>query len=315
MTSSSPIAPKRKRGEDDPLSSPIHFTLDSSQPDSLEDGDGSPRSKVVHRFLGLALGSGAGVRNDHGDDDDDDDDDDGTMDATRKRQKSDQEMMDAGQVCGPDQAKHLLQAPDLKPHLGSTTDDAPSATDSPSKPPLAPDETETSNFNKSPRRKRAGTPPLKFKNAAPPTGPPEGAETRQDPTADKPKEDTDQVVDPIRAALTWHEDEITVYDPDDADDDGFGVNGIGFKPTPALAQSRAMRRRQQMADYRKREEGEARTKRTQRRRGDEPLLGRPKRKSPARRVHFLDPERQQTAVFAQQGWPYHCYERTRTTPR
>ncbi|GKT99039.1 unnamed protein product [Fusarium langsethiae] len=61
---------------------------------------------------------------------------------------------------------------------------------------------------------------------------------------DDSDEDEVQIVDPVRAALTWHEDEITIYDPEDEDDDGVGINGIGFKPTPALAQARAKKRKQ-----------------------------------------------------------------------
>ncbi|KAJ4291340.1 hypothetical protein N0V88_006348 [Collariella sp. IMI 366227] len=60
---------------------------------------------------------------------------------------------------------------------------------------------------------------------------------------------------------------ITIYDPDDSDDDGTGINGIGFKPTPAIAYSRALRRRQQLAEYKKREEREARARRSLRRGG------------------------------------------------
>jgi hypothetical protein len=75
------------------------------------------------------------------------------------------------------------------------------------------------------------------------------------------------VVDPDRVALTWHEDEITGHDPSDPDDDGEGINGIGFKPTPMQANARAERRRQQMAEYRSREMKEARAKRSERRSG------------------------------------------------
>ena len=71
---------------------------------------------------------------------------------------------------------------------------------------------------------------------------------------------------PIRAALTWHEDEITVYDPEDKDDDRRGMDGIGFRPTPAIAYQREQMRRRQLADYRRREENEARARRNQRRR-------------------------------------------------
>ncbi|KIH93910.1 hypothetical protein SPBR_06000 [Sporothrix brasiliensis 5110] len=81
--------------------------------------------------------------------------------------------------------------------------------------------------------------------------------------AKPPAGDTNRVItDPLRASLTWQDDEITVYDPNDADDDGTGVNGIGFKPTPAMAHARALKRRQQLAAYRRREEREARARRS-----------------------------------------------------
>lgn len=73
---------------------------------------------------------------------------------------------------------------------------------------------------------------------------------------------------PPLASLTWKDSEITGHlaDPStDPDDDGTGINGIGFKPTPALAYARAQRRRQQLNDWRARETKEARAKRSQRR--------------------------------------------------
>lgn len=103
-------------------------------------------------------------------------------------------------------------------------------------------------------RKRAGTPPP-------------SAASRSTATTDA---QVVSIIDPIRAALTWHEDEITVYDPEDDDDDGVGINGIGFKPTPAIAYARTMKRRQQLAEYKKREEREARARRSHRRRGGSP---------------------------------------------
>ncbi|XXH01783.1 hypothetical protein Hte_008144 [Hypoxylon texense] len=125
--------------------------------------------------------------------------------------------------------------------------------------------------SKSRNRRRAGTPPLSKRR-----------------TAELPGDDEPIIIDPIRAALTWHEDEITVYDPEDKDDDGTGINGIGFKPTPAIAYARAQRRKQQLAEYRKREESEARAKRSQRRReqfGDVPQLD---RKESLARVRFSE---------------------------
>lgn len=117
-------------------------------------------------------------------------------------------------------------------------------------------------------RRRAGTPPhgnapntttskVSGNSAAHPSG-------ATEPPADG------EIVDPVRAALTWHEDEITIYDPEDEDDDGVGINGIGFKPTPAIAYARTMKRRQQLAEYKKREEREARARRSLRRRGGSP---------------------------------------------
>lgn len=108
-------------------------------------------------------------------------------------------------------------------------------------------------------RKRAGTPPLTVGTTT--------TTVTTDPTTGTAKPTPGVITDSIRAALTWHEDEITVYDPEDEDDDGVGINGIGFKPTPAIAHARTMKRRQQLADYRKREEREARARRNLRRRG------------------------------------------------
>ena len=71
------------------------------------------------------------------------------------------------------------------------------------------------------------------------------------------------------SALTWKDSEITghLVDPfTDPDDDGTGLNGIGFKPTPALAYARSQRRRQQLSEWKARETREARAKRSERRR-------------------------------------------------
>ena len=99
----------------------------------------------------------------------------------------------------------------------------------------------------------------------------------------------DMVVDPDRAALTWHDDEITGHDPSDPEDDGEGINGIGFKPTPAEARARAERRRQQMAEYKSREMKEARAKRSERRRGGASMTTGSKEEA-ARRVRFSEAE-------------------------
>ncbi|KAI0382401.1 hypothetical protein F5Y04DRAFT_45711 [Hypomontagnella monticulosa] len=127
--------------------------------------------------------------------------------------------------------------------------------------------------SKSRNRKRAGTPPLTKRKTIEPS-------IEEEPV----------IIDPIRAALTWHEDEITVYDPEDKDDDGTGINGIGFRPTPAIAYARAQKRRQQLAEYKKREESEARAKRNQRRRQQLNGPAELERKHSMVRVHFSDAE-------------------------
>ncbi|KAF2129863.1 hypothetical protein P153DRAFT_225757 [Dothidotthia symphoricarpi CBS 119687] len=74
---------------------------------------------------------------------------------------------------------------------------------------------------------------------------------------------------PSLSALTWQVTEITGHlaDPStDPDDDGTGLNGIGFKPTPAMAYARSQKRRQQLSEWKAREAREARAKRSERRR-------------------------------------------------
>lgn len=65
---------------------------------------------------------------------------------------------------------------------------------------------------------------------------------------------------------TWQEHEITGHLMQDADDDGYGINGIGFRPTPAIAYERSQKRKMQLNAWRVREGNEAREKRGERRR-------------------------------------------------
>lgn len=71
--------------------------------------------------------------------------------------------------------------------------------------------------------------------------------------------------DTFQASLTWREDEITGYDPEDPEDDGEGINGVGFRPSPAEAYDRMRKRKKQLAGYRKQEAKEARRLRRERR--------------------------------------------------
>lgn len=70
--------------------------------------------------------------------------------------------------------------------------------------------------------------------------------------------------------LWWSDAEITGHDPRDPSDDGYGINGVGFIPTPAIAHARAERRKKQVAEWKNREAKEARQKRSDKRRRREP---------------------------------------------
>ncbi|KAI4717932.1 hypothetical protein E4T48_05863 [Aureobasidium sp. EXF-10727] len=62
--------------------------------------------------------------------------------------------------------------------------------------------------------------------------------------------------------MTWHEDEITGHNIDyTSDDDGEGINGIGFIPTPQMVTKRSEWRRRQILEWRARESKEARQRR------------------------------------------------------
>lgn len=81
-------------------------------------------------------------------------------------------------------------------------------------------------------------------------------------------EDVDDEPSSSPSALTWQDDEITGHEIDaSADDDGEGINGIGFKPTAAMAEARSARRKQQVDQWRAREARGARQRRIEKRKG------------------------------------------------
>ena len=103
---------------------------------------------------------------------------------------------------------------------------------------------------------------------------------------------------PLSPTLWWHDEEITGHNPNDPTDDGYGINGVGFLPTPAIADARAERRRKQIAEWKNREAREARQKRGDRRRrrdleslssGNGTTQGKPNVKMKnSRKVRFLE---------------------------
>lgn len=310
--------PKRKRSqsrdEDDGISNvntTSLFTFDPHSP--VQDGSMSPRSRVAHRFRGLTLESGGGVKSggsartssppgpismsDAIHDAFANMQDDMQNGARKRMRLPDVQMADADSSDVRKPAIIRSAAEEAPQQLGENNGTSPRK--SPKSVQFAVDtavvgQSETlantgsatdgkagrsislpGSPGGSPRsRKRAGTPPLSAKT---------------NPAAKEVDSEETHIVDPVRASLTWHDDEITIYDPDDSDDDGTGINGIGFKPTPAIAYARTVRRRQQLAEYKKREEREARAKRNQRRRGSPvPGLVELKGSVERRRVRFME---------------------------
>jgi hypothetical protein len=100
----------------------------------------------------------------------------------------------------------------------------------------------------SPRKNRTTPTPLKTRSAR--KSPPPPGEAGED-------------------LLTWSDSEITGHNPNDPDDDGYGINGIGFKPTAALAWARSQKRQKQVTDWKSREAREARERRRERRDGND----------------------------------------------
>ncbi|ROW15697.1 hypothetical protein VPNG_02198 [Cytospora leucostoma] len=317
--------PKRKRNdvarEDARLPAlNTHFSFDVSRDLLPDGGGGSPRTNVAHRFSGLALSDSTGTCNSgggvtapadgrhglHGTD---------VADWATMDIDGDESKMRKRKRLSPVPSSPKLQKPAERTEIPDTpyaAKDQQIASADPNhlQPHLAPIDQSKSNsvahgkidpkaLNlssnvlpskitktyhttdkslagtlKPTNHKRAGTPPLVAPNTR--TG---NHDQSGDPEA--------VIFDPVRASLTWHEDEITVYDPEDKDDDGTGINGIGFKPTPAIAYARTMKRRQQLADYKKREEREARARRSSRRRGS-PERPKLERKPSVRKVRFTE---------------------------
>lgn len=69
------------------------------------------------------------------------------------------------------------------------------------------------------------------------------------------------------SAFYWNDDEITGHLGMDPDDDGYGINGIGFRPTAAMAAARSLKRRRQVDEWKTRELREERRRRAEGRRG------------------------------------------------
>ncbi|TKA79298.1 hypothetical protein B0A49_01528, partial [Cryomyces minteri] len=73
---------------------------------------------------------------------------------------------------------------------------------------------------------------------------------------------------PTPDALMTNSPPVSLSSLNNADeDDGTGINGIGYRPTPAVAYARSQRRKMQVHEWKVREAREARGRRMERRKG------------------------------------------------
>lgn len=77
-----------------------------------------------------------------------------------------------------------------------------------------------------------------------------------------------QAITETGSTLWWREDELTGYNPSDPDDDGAGVNGVGYQKSAAEAWRIAQARKKQIEEWRVREQRDARAARRHARTGD-----------------------------------------------
>lgn len=113
-------------------------------------------------------------------------------------------------------------------------------------------------------------------------------------TSPKAKHDSNPQLDPRRRSkspplnsnpeenpFTWSDSEITGHLGTDPDDDGDGINGLGFKPTPAEAWARSEKRKKQIAEWKSREARDARQLRREKR---DSAVGATSESSPAKKT-------------------------------
>ncbi|KAJ9624171.1 hypothetical protein H2203_005622 [Taxawa tesnikishii (nom. ined.)] len=258
--------PKRKRSDTihsslTPLDmSAVIERCEDMDDDSVEGGGGnSPRSKVAERFRSLNIEAPAPSpvptealpepeRAIH---------------APKKRTKRGTPQEAARQTSGPAAQQHDGPATpppsrDRKIQVEEINETPGAYARYPSSPPLSP----------SPRKKVALK--ARFTDSTSPTA--AVVESTPDPSA-----------------LFWQDTEITGHEVDmSRDDDGTGINGLGFRLTPAMAYARSQKRKQQVSEWRAREAREARQRRFNRRRGEGTGAGGQVVEAPRRAVRFAE---------------------------
>jgi hypothetical protein len=110
----------------------------------------------------------------------------------------------------------------------------------------------------SPKRMRSPPPPLPTSTST--------TQSSNQPNSTKPPPKNHHKAKPDVSGLTWQDSEITGHEIHRSlGDDGEGINGVGFRPTPAIAQARRQKRKHQLSEWRAREAREARQRRFEKR--------------------------------------------------
>lgn len=237
-------SPKRKRDCDDslPLRPPSKLKLDPTSSESAAEEarqPESPRGKVARQFQKLRLLG----------------DEQGRVGRGRRGRNQDQEPAEAETNHEPDllstgtvSAEELSEERATGSETALDTVDNAQPPNASSEPALAVSVSQDTSPSK-PHKKKKMTGSRRT----------EQVRDRQNPPSEPDPDDNLRL-------FTWQDDEITGHEMNDPDDDGEGINGIGFIPTPAMARARTEKRRQQIQEYKSREANEARRIRSERRR-------------------------------------------------
>ncbi|KAK4497098.1 hypothetical protein PRZ48_011548 [Zasmidium cellare] len=239
-------SPKRKRDEQHPppppsSSAPPAMLSSTAVVDVVPD---SPRTRVAERFRGLEIEG-----------------------SPRKRVRVDESEIEAtpmveGRELEIPESVEVTREGEVEVEMGS-----PSPTPVPA--PTNPRRT----FAKVPSLRKESS-YLSTRASPPTTSSPPQKRRLSSPPAPTPSLETMALEPP--SSLTWSLSEITGHDIDttNPDDDGEGINGIGFKPTPAMAAARSLKRKKQVEEWKSREAREARQRRIEgRRKREEGLVG------------------------------------------
>ncbi|KXT16021.1 hypothetical protein AC579_7114 [Pseudocercospora musae] len=250
-SSSRNLSPKRKRDQELPRTSPpapvAALRVDTAyhSDGSVENGQNSPRSKVAERLTRLDLRHA--------------EDSPTSSQSPRKKLKRNLRVRDLSVTPQEHRSLEIPESVNDNPSLLLEVAETPGAYQRSSTP--TPSGSWQSDLNTNDAMKVDDA--VRSPSARP--------KRMLSPPPPSPATDA-MAVDPFETSfdltsLTWQDDEITGHEITSPDDDGEGINGIGFRPTPAIAQVRNQKRRQQVNEWKAREARDARQRRMDRRRG------------------------------------------------